>query len=256
MWQVREELATILCPDEPADCEKVDTGGYRVTTTLDWDMQKIAEKYVYAAARAPHVQEPAARSCAVRKIPRREWGWILNLRGRNIHNAASAVMDYRTGEVLAYVGSARYTAKGTKKFQPQFDVLSDGWRQPGSSIKPIDYAIGIDDETMTASTMFMDVDDELRRRLHADPGRQARARPGPRCAARSSSRSTSRPSRPRIIQGLEHTFERSQDFGLRLPAHGHPGHLDGHRHARDPPDRHARRPTARSPTAACGCRAS
>jgi membrane carboxypeptidase/penicillin-binding protein PbpC len=55
----------------------------------------------------------------------------MGLRGHNINNAASAVMDYRTGEVLAYVGSASYTSKGNKKFQPQFDVLSDGWRQPG-----------------------------------------------------------------------------------------------------------------------------
>ena len=70
-------------------------------------------------------------------------------------------------------------APGNKKFQPQFDVLSDGWRQPGSSIKPINYAIGIDDRTMTAATMFMDVIDELRRQLHPDPGRQPRARPGP-----------------------------------------------------------------------------
>ena len=66
-------------------------------------------------------------------------------------------MDYRTGEVLAYVGSASYTAKGNKTFQPQFDVLADGWRQPGSAIKPIGYAIGIDDKALTASTMLMDV---------------------------------------------------------------------------------------------------
>ena len=44
VWQVRDALAEILCPDAPDDCTEVDTGGYRVTTTLDWDMQKIAEK--------------------------------------------------------------------------------------------------------------------------------------------------------------------------------------------------------------------
>src|SRR4029077_16235264 len=56
----------------------------------------------------------------------------------------------------AYVGSASYTSKGNSKFQPQFDVLADGWRQPGSAIKPVDYLIGIDDKTLTASTMLMD----------------------------------------------------------------------------------------------------
>jgi hypothetical protein len=29
-----------------------------VTTTLDWGMQKIAEKYTYVAARAPHSSNP------------------------------------------------------------------------------------------------------------------------------------------------------------------------------------------------------
>ena len=57
----------------------------------------------------------------------------------DIHNAAAGVIDYRTGEVLAYAGSAGYTAKGNKKFHPQYDVLSDGYRQPGSAIKPINY---------------------------------------------------------------------------------------------------------------------
>jgi membrane peptidoglycan carboxypeptidase len=58
VWQVRQGLTSILCPDDPTDCEKVDTGGYRVTTTLDWGMQKIAEKYTYVAARAPHSSNP------------------------------------------------------------------------------------------------------------------------------------------------------------------------------------------------------
>src|SRR3954470_12841274 len=142
VWQVRKELATILCPDTPSDCPEVDTGGYQVTTTLDWDMQRTTEKYVYAAARAPHAKDPR-QFLRDQKIPKSEWGWILGLRGSNIHNAAAGVIDYRTGDVLAYVGSANYNSKGSKKFQPQFDVLSDGWRQPGSSIKPIDYAIGI-----------------------------------------------------------------------------------------------------------------
>ena len=40
-----------------------------------------------------------------------------------------------------------------------FDVLAQGWRQPGSSIKPIHYAIGIDDKTVTAATRsFITID--------------------------------------------------------------------------------------------------
>ena len=220
VWQVREALTSIVCPDDPTDCEKVDTGGYRVTTTLDWSMQKIAEKWTYVAARAPHSSNPR-RIFRQNKIPASEWGWLLNLRGRNIHNAASAVLDYRTGEVLAYVGSARYSGKGNKKYQPQFDVLSDGWRQPGSSIKPIDYAIGIEDETYTASTMLMDVVTNFGRGF--TPTQADKLERGPVRVRSALQFSLNIPAiKATIMQGLEHTFERSQDFGLVFPATASP----------------------------------
>ncbi|HEV8698281.1 MAG TPA: transglycosylase domain-containing protein [Candidatus Limnocylindrales bacterium] len=216
VWQVREALTQIVCPDDPTDCEDVDTGGYRVTTTLNWDMQKIAEKWVFAAARAPQASNPRAVLRA-KKIPSRDWNWILKLRGRNIHNAAAGVLDYRTGEVLAYVGSASYTAKGTKKFQPQFDVLSRGWRQPGSAIKPIDYAIGIDDETLTASTMFMDVVTDFGRGY--TPTQADKLERGPVRLRSALQFSLNIPAiKSTLIMGLNHVFERSKDFGLVFPS--------------------------------------
>ena len=197
VWQVRDELGEILCGTSGDECEAIDTGGYRVLTTLDYRMQRIIEKWVYAAAIIPNLANPTAK-LRDRAIPRREWAWIRGLRGHNIHNAAAGVVDYRTGEVLAYAGSASYTAKGSRKLQPRFDVLADGWRQPGSAIKPLVYVIGLDDRTMTAATMFMDVVTNF-----ASParGRGTRSRrtawSAARCACgtRSSSRSTSRPSR-------------------------------------------------------------
>jgi penicillin-binding protein 1A len=216
VWQVREALIGIVCPDHPDDCTEVDTGGYRVTTTLDWDMQKITEKWVYVAARAP--QSSNARAILrAKKIPAREWSWILGLRGSNIHNAAAAVLDYRTGEVLSYAGSASYTSKGTKKFQPQWDVLSDGWRQPGSAIKPIDYAIGIDDETLTASTMFMDVTTNFGRGF--TPTQADKKERGPVRLRSALQFSLNIPAiKATIIQGLDHTFDRTKDFGLAYPS--------------------------------------
>ena len=215
VWQVRDELAEILCPDAPDDCDKVDTGGYRVTTTLDWDMQKIVERYVYAAARAPHAKDPRA-VLESRKIPKKHWDWILGLRGSNIHNAAAAVIDYRTGDVLAYVGSASYTSKGTKKFQPQFDVLADGWRQSGSSIKPVDYAIGIDDKAYTAATMFMDVTTNFGGGFL--PTQADKMERGPVRLRSALQFSLNIPAiKATLISGLEHTYERTQDFGLSYP---------------------------------------
>ena len=212
VWQVRKALATILCPEDPLDCKEVDTGGYRVTTTLDWEMQKTTERYVYAAARGPHAKDPRA-VLESRKIAKKHWNWILGLRGRNIHNAAAAVMDYRTGEVLAYVGSASYTSKGTKKFQPQFDVLADGWRQPGSAIKPIDYLVGVDDEAYTAATMFMDVTTDFGGKFM--PTQSDKLERGPVRMRSALQFSLNVPAiKATLISGLDRVFERSQDFGL------------------------------------------
>jgi membrane peptidoglycan carboxypeptidase len=217
VWQVREELGQLLC-GEP-QCEKIDTGGYTVITSLDYKMQRITEKWVYAAAMIPNAKDPDAQLKA-RQIPRKEWSWIKKLRGHNIHNAAAGVVDYRTGEILAYAGSASYTAKGSKKMQPQFDVLADGWRQPGSSIKPLVYLVGIDDKTMTASTMFMDVVTNF-----APSGAKAftptqadGAERGPVRLRSALQFSLNVPAiKAGFLNGLEHQYERTKDFGLRYP---------------------------------------
>ena len=213
VWQVRSELANILCPDVSADqCNDIDTGGYRVTTTLDWKMQATTEKWLYAAARAPNLSGTTARLKAL-KIPSSDWPWLQKLRTANINNGASAVLDYRTGEVLAYAGSASYTAAGTKKFQPKFDVLSDGWRQPGSSIKPINYAIGIDDQAMTAATMFMDVTTDFGGKFI--PTQADHKERGPVRLRSALQFSLNIPSiKAGIINGLDHFYHRAEDFGI------------------------------------------
>ncbi len=155
VWQVRHQLGTILCPTTPDTCEKVDTGGYKVITTLDYRLQSIAEKWVKAAGIAPNQKDTAAYLKSI-NVPYQQW--IRNLKGRGIYNAALGAIDYRTGDVVAYVGSADYYASPRgAKFQPQFDVLANGWRQPGSSFKAIGYLAGIEDHVTTAATMFMDV---------------------------------------------------------------------------------------------------
>jgi membrane peptidoglycan carboxypeptidase len=220
VWKVRDELGQILCGTSADECEKINTGGYTVTTTLNYKMQRIAEKWVYAAAIIPNLKNPD-KVLKDRGIPRREWGWIKGLRGHNIHNAAGGVIDYRTGEVLAYAGSASYTAKGSKKLQPQFDVLGDGWRQPGSSIKPLVYLVGIEDRTMTAATMFMDVVTNF-----APSGAKAwyptqadGLERGPVRVRNALQFSLNIPAiKAGLVNGLDHQFERMQDFGLVFPA--------------------------------------
>ncbi len=212
-WQVRQQLGEMFCPDTPSDCPEVDTGGYRVITTLDWSMQKDVEKWVYVAARATNAKNPTAILNS-RKIPKADRSWILSLRGQNVNNAAAAVQDYRTGEIMAYMGSASYTSKGNKKFQPQWDVLSDGWRQPGSSIKPINYLVGIDDKTLTAATMIMDVTTNFGGGYI--PTQADHVERGPVRIREALQFSLNIPAiKATIMTGLDHVVERTKDFGLQ-----------------------------------------
>ena len=86
-------------------------------------------------------------------------------------------MDYQTGELIAYVGSADYySTKHSKRFQPKYDVVGDGYRQPGSAFKPFNYAIGIDDRQAHRGHRADGRRHRLRQQLHAQRRRQPRAR--------------------------------------------------------------------------------
>lgn len=104
----------------------VNLGGLRVTTSLDLALQEYAQ---------------ASLSAEIKKLGR-----------LRISNGAALVTKPATGEILAMIGSADY-----------FDLENDGNvnvttrpRQPGSSIKPLNYAVGLMNG-WTASTMFLDL---------------------------------------------------------------------------------------------------
>ncbi len=155
VWQVRKELTTQLCGPDVSTCDRLEQGGFTITTTLDMRLQGIAEKWVKAATVVPNSKTPKATAAA---LGLKYEPWMSNLRSKDLHNGALIAMDYQTGDIVAYVGSANPNAtKGTKKFQPHFDVLANGWRQPGSAFKPVVYSTGIANKSITAASMFMDV---------------------------------------------------------------------------------------------------
>jgi membrane peptidoglycan carboxypeptidase len=217
VWQVRHQLGSILCGEEDADnCQAVDTGGYRVTTTLNWKYQQVVEKWVYAAGRAPLAKTADGTRQILKRlnIKQSDYSWILGLRGKDIHNAAGSVIDYRTGQVLATMGSADYyLATKDKHFSPQYDVMFAGYRQPGSSIKPISYITGLDDHTMTAATMFMDVVTEFERNwAPADADRLER---GPVRLRSALQFSLNIPAiKSGYINGFDHLFAQYKKFGM------------------------------------------
>ena len=155
MWQVRKELTDEAVRPDAETCPQIEAGGLDVTTTLDMRLQDIAEKWVKAATVVPNSKNPRATAKAL-GLPYQRW--MDNLRSHDLHNGALVAMDYQTGDIVAYVGSADPNGqKATKKFQPRFDVLADGWRQPGSAFKPVVYSTGIANKSITAASMFMDV---------------------------------------------------------------------------------------------------
>jgi peptidoglycan glycosyltransferase len=160
-WQVKRQLQTILGPN--ANLER---GGYRVRTTLDWKAQRMAEKWLTAAAISPNVSRRASERLLRRyRVQNRERGWVRALRGKDIHNGALVALDYRTGDVLAYVGSAGYTrdTMRSRQFEPKFDAAGDGARQPGSAWKPVLYAAAFDSKRLTPGSLLLDITTEFNR---------------------------------------------------------------------------------------------
>ncbi|MDQ2951711.1 MAG: transglycosylase domain-containing protein [Chloroflexota bacterium] len=105
-------------------------GGYTILTSLDWNMQQLAEKEV-----KDHVD---------------------GLKGANVNNAALVTMDPTTGEVLAYVGSYDYYTH-TARVQGDYDHAGIALRQPGSTFKLFTYLAGMEKAGMTAATRLYDI---------------------------------------------------------------------------------------------------
>lgn len=108
----------------------VENGNLAVKTTLDDELQAEAENVVKTE--------------------------FEKFKGYKVNNAAVVVEDVKTGGILAMVGSKDY-----------FDLENDGnfnaaisLRQPGSSLKPITYAVALE-KGYTASSLIMDVGTEF-----------------------------------------------------------------------------------------------
>ncbi|MCX6726287.1 MAG: PBP1A family penicillin-binding protein, partial [Candidatus Shapirobacteria bacterium] len=107
--------------------ELVDSGGLKVTTTLDLNLQTQVQQIVSVG--------------------------ISQVEKQGISNGAALVMDPVTGQVLAMVGSRGYNSDKT---DGKFNVVTQGLRQPGSSIKPVTYVTALR-KGYTAASMVMDV---------------------------------------------------------------------------------------------------
>lgn len=112
--------------------EFVRTAGLKVITTLDWNLQQMAEKAVLEGAKR-------------------------NEKLYHGTNAALIAQDAPTGQILAMVGSRDYF---DEEIGGKFNVVTQGLRQPGSAIKPFVYLTALK-KGLTPNTIVFDVPTEF-----------------------------------------------------------------------------------------------
>ena len=98
--------------------------GARVASTLDASLQRVAMQSLRSH--------------------------LLSLDGRNVSDGAAVVIDNRSGEVLAYVGSS-----GSMSQAAEVDGVV-ALRQAGSTLKPFLYGMAIDSRQLTAASVLED----------------------------------------------------------------------------------------------------
>ena len=197
VWAVRDELAEQAVrrrTTRPATRSSAAACASRRRSTSP--LQKIAEKWVRAAAIVPHATRPGGgrQGARLRRAARR---WMANLRDKDApqRRARRARLPDRRARRLRRQRRATTRPRPRPAFQPQFDVVGKGYRQPGSAFKPFNYVDRHrrrdDDRRRRCSWTSAPTSAATTRR--ATPTTSSAARSA--SATRSSSRSTSRRSR-------------------------------------------------------------
>ncbi|MEI7579098.1 MAG: transglycosylase domain-containing protein [bacterium] len=124
----------------PFTLSELETGGYKIYTTLDLDYQALAEQQV---------------KVGVEKYGRKYGG----------ENAALVAMNPKTGEILAMAGSYDYFGTAVPenctpgkdcKFEPHVNI-TNSLQSPGSSMKPMVYYMGMMNGLISPGTLMPDI---------------------------------------------------------------------------------------------------
>ncbi|MBI4999223.1 transglycosylase domain-containing protein [Candidatus Gottesmanbacteria bacterium] len=106
---------------------QVEQGGLKVTTTLDLGLQEFGQDVVATE--------------------------VANLKNLKVGNGAALITRPATGEILAMIGSKNYFAHD----EDGNVNVTTALRQPGSAIKPINYATGFLSGKITPASLFLDI---------------------------------------------------------------------------------------------------
>lgn len=120
VFYVKEQLV------DKYGAKRVNEGGLKIETTLDLDLQNFVQTTIASE--------------------------VAKLEKLNVTNGAAMVTEPKTGQILSMVGSKDYFATD---IDGKYNVTT-ALRQPGSSIKPINYAVALELGKITAASVFND----------------------------------------------------------------------------------------------------
>jgi len=120
VFYIKEQLT------EKYGLKKLNEGGLKITTSLDLDIQKLSETIVASE--------------------------VAKLKKSNVTNGAALIIEPKTGQILAMVGSIDYFSND---IDGKYNVVT-ALRQPGSSIKPLNYAVALELGKITAGSIVDD----------------------------------------------------------------------------------------------------
>lgn len=205
-FRARESSANVKAPhfvffvidflEERYGENTLEQSGYKIVTSLDYEIQKKAE------ALATKYGE-------------------INQRTFNADNNAVVVMDPKTGEILAMTGSRDYF---DKEISGNFNAAT-GRRQPGSTFKPFVYSV-LFNRGFTSETILWDVPTQFSTACTADnlttdnrcyaPGNYDDKFRGPMTIRNALAQSINVPAvQASYLAGVKNSIKLAQDLGIQ-----------------------------------------
>ena len=223
VWAVRDELTSKLCgPDAtPATPGAGRPAGHHdARRRTAEDRREVGQAAAARSCRTDRTRRPAAaKALGLQVVP----AWMREPREQGCPQRRARrarLPDRRTGRLRRQRGLLRDLDQA--QFQPQYDVVGKGYRQPGSAFKPFNYATAIDDKKHHRRVDADGRRDRLRGRY--TPNDADNLERGPVRVRNALQFSLNIPSvKTMAINTPDHVFAKAKEFGMQFQTHDDAG---------------------------------
>ncbi|MFH1262473.1 MAG: penicillin-binding protein 1C [Pseudomonadota bacterium] len=142
-----ETAALAAIPPNPSKRSK----RFRVPPSLPFEAPHFVQSLIRAETTGSIVRTTLDRRLQ-RLLERQIGSYLTQVRSIGMRNAAALLVDFRSMEIKAAIGSAGF-------WEEEIDGQVDGTRakrSPGSTLKPFIYALGLDQGVISSETMLKD----------------------------------------------------------------------------------------------------